>query len=367
MKKKFAAAVLLSIIMLLSLADGLAEKTVLMTFTGDCTLGSEEANRRKTDSFDSYMEKYGYDYCFANFREMFEQDDLTIVNLEGVLSDSSYQENKKKPFRFRGPTDFAKILTGSSVEAACIANNHIMDFGAQGSKSTQEALEANGVNWFRNESYYLYEHDGIAIAFFAADNSKYFTMRKKWISAFQELKQSGKANAIVVCIHTGLEYRGKHDKEAVDKASTMIGNGADLVIMHHPHVLQGMDIINNRTVFYSMGNFVFGGNNAIKTKPYANMTVTSLYSMAVQVKMTFADDGTYLGQQAVIYPAYISSDPAVNYYQPLRVSAADAVPVREAIQRDTSFELPELREEDGLSVMTFDYLPANNEAMMPEE
>ena len=367
MKKRFAAAVLLLIILTLSLANGLAEKTVLMTFTGDCTLGSEEVRRKQSDSYDSYMEKYGYEYSFVNFREMFEKDDLTVINLEGVLSDSSYQENKKKPFRFRGPTDFAKILTVNSIEAAGIANNHIMDFGNQGAKSTKEALDANGINWFRNETYYIYEKEGIRIAFFALDNSKFYSLRKKLAAMFSELRESKGVNAIVVCIHTGMEYRGKHDKDAADKANTLVASGADLVIMHHPHVLQGVEIINNRTVFYSMGNFVFGGNNAIKTKVYSKMTVTSLYTMAVQVKMSFANDGTYLGQQATIYPAQSSSDPVVNYYQPLRLSAADAGPVREAIQRDTAFELPEITEKDGLSVMEFDYLPANDEPQIPDE
>lgn len=366
MIKRLGAAGLLLILLLSAATCGLAETTILMTFTGDCTLGSEENNRKKPDSFDSCMEKNGYDYCFANFREMFEQDDLTVVNLEGVLSDSSYQENKKKPFRFRGPTDFVKILTGSSVEAACIANNHIMDFGAQGEKSTREALEAAGVGWFRNENHYLYKHEGITIAFFALENSKYYSLRKKLPKIFRELKETGGVNAIVVCVHTGLEYRGKHDKAAAEMTNNLVNWGADLVVMHHPHVLQGMEIINNRNVFYSLGNFVFGGNNSIKTKVYSSMTVTSLYTMVLQVKMTFSETGTYLGQQAVIYPAHISSDPQVNYYQPLRLNAEDAVPVREAIQRDTAFELPAIEEKDGLSLMEFEYLPAPEAAQKTE-
>ena len=366
MIKRLGAAGFLLILLLSTVTCSLAEKTVLMTFTGDCTLGSEEINRKKPDSFDSCIEKNGYDYCFANFKEIFEQDDLTVVNLEGVLSDSPYQEKKKKAFRFRGPTEFAKILTGSSVEAACIANNHIMDFGAQGEKSTRKALEDVGVHWFRNENYYLYERDGIAIAFFALENSKYYSLRKSLPKTFREMKETGKANAIVVCLHTGLEYRGKHDKAAAEMTNNLVNWGADLVVMHHPHVLQGMEIINNRNVFYSLGNFVFGGNNSIKTKVYSSITVTSLSSMVLQIKMTFSDTGTYLGQQAVIYPAHISSDPQVNYYQPLRLNAEDAIPVREAIQRDTVFELPAIEEKDGFSVMEFEYLPSPETAQESE-
>ena len=364
MKKNTAAAALLMLLMLLlPLTGGLADKSVLLTFTGDCTLGSEEIKRNQSTSFDSFIKNYGYDFCFANFNVMFESDDLTVVNLEGVLSDSPYEENKKKTFRFRGPTEFVKILTGSSIEAAGLANNHIMDFGRQGEKNTRETLEANGVAWFRNSTPYLFDHDGITIAFFAFDNTTYFSLRSKLGGIFRDLREKEGVDAIVVCSHTGMEYRPKHEDTTAEMARVLITNGADLVIMHHPHVLQGVDIINRRNVFYSMGNFVFGGNCEIKSKGVA----TSLYTMVVQVKMTFTNDGEYLGQQATIYPALISSDPSVNYYQPLRVSAEDAGPVVEAIQRDTAFDLPAVTEKDGLSLIEFAYLPATDEARIPEE
>ena len=84
--------------------------------------------------------------------------------------------------------------------------------------------------------------------------------------------------------------------------------------------------------------------------------------------MTFSNDGQYLGQQAVIYPAYISDDPEVNHFQPKRLTVKEAEPVRDAIQRDTAFELPELREdEDGLSYMLLPYVAATEDAMLPEE
>ena len=109
-KPKIALMFLLIIGVLLTAVCAEAEKTILLTFTGDCTLGSEEATRPREDSFDSLAAKNGYDYFFANFREMFENDDITVVNLEGVLSDSAFQERTRKTFRFRGPTDYAKIL-----------------------------------------------------------------------------------------------------------------------------------------------------------------------------------------------------------------------------------------------------------------
>ena len=367
MKKRFGTASLILLVLLVfSLSAGLAEKTILMTFTGDCTLGSEETKRRNANSFDTFAKEKGYDYFFANFKDLFEADDLTVVNLEGVLSDNAGQENTKKTFRFRGPTDFAKILTCSSIEAVSTANNHIMDYGSQGEKNTRKALEEHGVAWFRGESFYVYEHDGIRIAFVAIDNRLYYQMRSTMGATFRKMKEAEGISAIVVCVHTGIEYNGKHDSDATDLANFLIGNGADLLIMHHPHVLQGMEIINRRNVFYSMGNFVFGGNCEIKANK-KNSIVNSLYTMAVQVKMTFTNDGQYLGQQAVIYPANISDDPVANHYQPVRLSAADAAPVVEALQRDTAFRLPAVTEKNGLSVIEFPYIPDTDETMIPED
>ena len=362
------AAMLLAFLLLLAAAGAKAEKSVLMTFAGDCTLGGEGTVSKTEESFDAFAEKYGYDYFFANFRELFENDDITVVNLEGVLSDSAFMEKKGKTFRFRGKTDYAKILTGSSVEAVSIANNHIMDFNAQGAENTRRALDENGVSWFWNETYYVFEHDGIRVAFFGLEHSKFYALGSWLTRTFRELKHSGGVSAIVVYVHTGIEYKGEHENRAAVMAQDLVGMGADLVLLSHPHVLQGMDIIDNRTVFYSMGNFVFGGNSAIRYEKYHVVKeVSSLYSMAVQVKMSFANDGQYLGQRVVVYPAYISDDPNINHYQPRRVNAQEAKPVREAIQRDTAFEIPELKEDNGFALIEFPYLAATDDVMLPED
>lgn len=359
---------LLTVLLLMAAGDARADKSIVMTFAGDCTLGSESSVSKMEDSFIAYAEKYGYEYFFANFRDLFENDDITVVNLEGVLSDNAFQEKKQKTFRFRGPTDYVKILTGSSIEAVSIANNHIMDFGMQGADNTRKTLDENGISWFRNETYYVYEHNGIRIAFFGLEHSKYYSLTGWLSNTFRELKQSGKANAIVVYVHTGIEYKGEHENRAAAMTEDLVGMGADLVLLSHPHVLQGMDIINNRTVFYSMGNFVFGGNSAIRYEKYHGWKeVSSLYSMAVQVKMTFTGEGQYLGQRVVIYPVYVSDNPEVNHYQPRRVNVQEAQPIREAIQRDTPFTLPELKEEGGFSIMEFPYLAVSDDVLLPED
>ena len=369
-------ALLLCCVLLISAACAAAEKTVTITFTGDCTLGSEESTRADQYSFDTIASKEGYDYFFANFRDLFEKDDITFINFEGVLSDSKAQESQRKRYRFRGPSDFVKILTGSSVELAGVANNHIGDYGKQGEESTKQILEENGVNWAQESKYYVFEKDGIKIAFFALHNKWLNSNFEKFKQTILRLKQTGEVNAIVATWHTGKEYRGAHESGKISTESTakrMIQYGVDVLMMHHPHVLQGVDIANNRVICYSLGNFVFGGNDEIRTEKFLiDKTVTSLYSMVTQAKLTFGDDGTYLGQQVTLYPTYTSSggpfhETILNNYQPYRANAEEAVPIRDAIQIDTKFDLPEITTDaDGLSKIELPYLPAFEGAMIPE-
>ena len=94
-----------------TLAPGDAEITI--TAVGDCTLGGDIPTGAYK-SFASYYDKYGPDYFFANVRELFASDDLTIVNLEGPLTTSEKIRGRK--FNFRGLPEYVSILSGSSVE-----------------------------------------------------------------------------------------------------------------------------------------------------------------------------------------------------------------------------------------------------------
>ena len=94
-------AVLLAVLVLLTLPAA-ADKVVTLTFTGDCTLGSTEPTRRWETSLDNVAAARGYDSFLAPFDALFAEDDLTIVNLEGVLSDSAAGARSNKNFVFRG-------------------------------------------------------------------------------------------------------------------------------------------------------------------------------------------------------------------------------------------------------------------------
>jgi hypothetical protein len=158
--------------------------------------------------------------------------------------------------------------------------------------------------------------------------------------------------------HGGTEYDPKHNANQTKFAENWIKRGADLVIMHHPHVVQGVAVSRNRTICYSLGNFVFGGNSEIREEPWRGTRMaTSLYAYVVQAELYFADGGEYLGQQVSLYPVLISSDAPHNNYQPYLATGAEAEAVLEAIQFDTAFPLPAFDEETGR--VTLDYLSAD--------
>lgn len=365
---KHRLARLLSVLFLFSVLSGLpagafAGRSVLLTFTGDCTLGSEEAKRANENSFDSVIGREGFSYPFEKVRFLFESDDFTVVNLEGVLSDSSSGENTGKTYRFRGPAEFVKILAGSSVEAAGLANNHTGDYGTRGLEDTQRILSEAGIAWFRTRTPFILEKDEIRIAFFAVNSFQEPTFQNdlNWFrSEIRRVKQSGEAGAVVVLFHSGSEYDACHTVTQEKIGKSFIDNGADLIVMHHPHVVQGVAVYENRTMFYSLGNFVFGGNSEIRTKPYHTWEVSSLYSLIARVRLDFTDDGAFLGQAVELIPAFTSSDAPHNNFQPVPVRGDDAEPVYRAVQYDTAFPLPERTEEDGYCVIRLPYLNAGS-------
>ena len=353
-------ALLLAALLLVHVS-AVSEKSILLTFTGDCTIGSEEEKRGLPDSFDSVIAQEGMAYPFANFRPLFEQDDCTVINLESVLSDSKRQESKGKTYRFRGNTDFVRILTEGSVEAAGLSNNHTGDYGAQGLQATKDTLDSAGIAWFMGMDCRILEKDGIRIALFSMDEATYNGSNPKILHEMRRMKEEGEVNAIVFCLHSGREYTAQHYKRQEVNGNTLPAYGADLVIMNHPHVVQGIRIVCDRTVCYSLGNFVFGGNSKIKSVPYGKRILTSRYSLVVQARLDFSDDGVYLGQQVTLYPAFTSDDPEKNHYQPYPVHGEDAAAVLDAVQFDTEFELPPVTEAEDYPYAALPYLPASSD------
>ena len=141
---------------------------------------------------------------------------------------------------------------------------------------------------------------------------------------FDELRAEG-CQVIIGVIHAGVEYDKRHDYNQVKIARRFIEWGADIVVGHHPHVLQGYEVMDGVPVYYSLGNFVFAGNFQVKTR----------YTAILQLALSFSEDGRYLGSRANFIPCRLSEHSEINYYQPYPVTGREAGLAIRQIQYDT--------------------------------
>lgn len=332
------------IFLLLLPVFGLAQdediKTIKLSFAGDCTLGGHEGwMNYSIGTFRVMQQEVGnYTYFLEKVQDIFANDDCTVVNLEVVLADSPRGLNPQRKWNFRGTTDYVNILTQGSVEAVTIGNNHAKDFGQLGFDSTRQTLTAAGVGYCVDQEVFFFEKDGVRIAFLGFWETS-FRSHRQWLETeIPRLKAEENCAAVVVLYHGGREYNQKHAKSQQEDMRWAVDVGADLVVGHHPHVLQGMEIYNNRAIYYSLGDFCYGGNRKPRAIEYP--------TIVLGVEMAFDGQGL-LWQQATIHPARISGTSPRNNYQPYLVTGEQALEVMTLIQNDTAHQLAPYREGEG--------------------
>lgn len=304
--------------------------TITLSFAGDCVLGSEEATRGQPDSFDSIVADKGFSWPFSGFTEYFTQDDLTMVNLETVLMNGKRDRNLQRLHNFRGPAEFAGILTAGSVEAVNIANNHYPDYGTAGKRSTRDALTAAGVAYAGYSALYVYEKDGVRVGFGGIRETIYHQDKSRIAREVAELKDAS-SQYVVYTIHAGEEYAPIHNAIQTEMARAAIDAGANLVIGHHPHVPQGIEAYDDGLIFYSLGNFIFGGN----------LTLSTFDSLAVQLILQF-DEGILRQTQVQLVPILTSGAAPGNDFRPIPAQGEDKRRILETVNRDSDQPYPEV-------------------------
>ena len=273
-----------------------------LTFVGDCTLGCPWDHISYGVAFvQTIGEDYGYP--FRNVIDYFENDDFTMLNLEGPLCDSGTPANKKHAFR--GPTVFTNILTQNSVQAVTLANNHAYDFGEAGYESTRNALTEAEVPFVEQDGTLIVTTEsGLTIGMYAV---MYDHLDKEEIvAAISALAADETVDLVVFVPHWGVEntYRPTDTQKELGYAA--IDAGADIVYGSHTHVLQPIEEYNGGIIFYSLGNFSFGGN--AYPKDYD--------TVLVQQQVIRDPDGTVRLGETTIVPCSISSESYHNNFQP---------------------------------------------------
>lgn len=313
----------------------------VLTFVGDCTLGSEPAKFKTNGSFVNTVGK-DYDFPFRNVREYFENDDFTMINLEVVFADEGTPINKT--FTFRGPRDYINILSGSSVEAVTLANNHSIDFGDDGYASTMDVLDEAEIAFAGQDETVIYVTEGgLKIGVYAAVD----ITTQRITKGITKLKNEG-ADVIIAALHWGEEgkYRPNGSQQTYAKAA--IDAGADIVYGHHPHVLQKIEKYNGGIIYYSLGNFSFGGNAWPR----------DLDTAILQQEIIRDENGNVSLGELTIIPCSISSLPVQNNFQPTPYPEGSKEYDRVLSKLDGSFNGPDLE---------VNYNPTEPSETKPEE
>ena len=300
-----------------------AGDSIVMTFGGDVVLGGRESYYGLAEGLPAYAEEKGLDWFFSGLQSIFSQDDLTIVNLECVLKDDSQDEDLSKQWRFRGLTSYAEALTIGGIDMVNVANNHTVDYGQSGYQSTLEALKdqvlicGNGINT-------VTVIHGYAIGFGGCRETTYKSDPGIIARDIQNLREQG-AEFIIYQCHWGTEYEENHNvlQEAMARACQRAG--ADLVIGHHPHVVQGIDYIEDMPVIYSLGNLMFGGTLRLSTWD----------GMLVQATIRPDDAENRISLRLIPVMTSGSAGKNVNDYQPAVARDADALRILQKVQKDT--------------------------------
>lgn len=236
-----------------------APEHISCSFIGDCTLAEALAWNGDRSGFDAVV-NYDYNYCFQNAVSYLSQDDMTLANFEGTLTDAT--SHLTKEFVFGSPAEYAQMLVNGSIECVNLSNNHSYDYLQEGLDDTRENLESYGILWSDKTHYAIYEVRGIRIGMCGVDNVSGDSISEIY-PLIDQMRNEENCNIIIVSCHWGIERYYEPTNDQVATAHALIDYGVDLVVGTHPHRLQPIEEYNGKYIFYSLSNFCFGGNTGL--------------------------------------------------------------------------------------------------------
>lgn len=244
--------------------------SLTLAFVGDLCLGEE---------FVAFADSHGLNYLhpFETLKGLFSDVDLGMANLEGPTFPGSDLRPNVSVHLLNKPI-VLDFLAQNNFTILSLANNHIMDLGLDGFERTLEMIKkaglipiGAGLNRTEASREIVFECKGRKIAFFSfttgernvgsiiADGDKPGCASFSDMNAVCERIETTRRVVDLVCvsIHWGFEYFQYPSSQQVDAAHSLVEAGANYVIGHHPHVIQGVERYKGSLIVYSLGNFFF--------------------------------------------------------------------------------------------------------------
>lgn len=262
------------------------------------------------------LQKYGsYERAFNDVSSVLKQGDVVFANLESPLTKSTHSLDSKGKIVLKAKPEAVSALTSAGFNLVSIANNHMMDYYETGLFDTMSILNANhilfagsGKNIDEARKPAIIEKNGLKIGLLAysdmgelifagdpylkysAEKDKSGISPRKYEAVREDvLKLRGRVDLLAVSLHWGVEDSFKVTDEQREFAHKLIDDGVDLILGHHPHQFQGIEIYKGKPIFYSMGNFLFDQNESenmesfIIDMKYKGKELTDLSAIPVRI------------------------------------------------------------------------------------
>lgn len=243
------------------------KEKIVLAFVGDIML--DRGVKFMTDKY------FGgdYDQLLSKVQLILSPYDFLFANLEGPISSGG--QDQGGIYSFRMEPQVISALKNSGFDSVSIANNHIFNWGTEALKNTMELLYNAGISYvgggFSGQEAYSgrdFNIEGVkftvlafseftaggvqststdaGIAVISEENIKNFVSQAK-----------SRSDLVVVSFHFGEEYKKIPNDYQKKYAELTIDSGADLIIGHHPHVVQTLERYKDSYIIYSLGNFIF--------------------------------------------------------------------------------------------------------------
>jgi poly-gamma-glutamate capsule biosynthesis protein CapA/YwtB (metallophosphatase superfamily) len=326
---------------------------IRVLLVGDTSFGENYQRDVKAGGGVDILERRGYDYPLSRVKPLLAGADLVVANLETPLTapGQSALAGRKQYVHWSDPEKAPAALVRHNIKAACLANNHAMDYGKAGLESTLAALARHGIGHYGAggdeaaaegplrvelgagagkvrlaflggfEHHAVYDED---YRFYARGEQP--GVRRldldRLCADIDRLRRDEPGTFVVVTPHWGRDY-GAVRREQVDGAHRLVDAGADLVAGSGAHHFQSAELYRGRWVLYNLGNFVFNSPGR-----YAR---ARSHGMSLAAELRFPADGRGGAPRLRLYP--LLSDNLRTGYRPAPAGAGDIAEAREALER----------------------------------
>lgn len=295
-----------------AIVEAPVKERLVITAVGDILMHNTEL----TAAYSPTTGEYDFSSFFTHIKPLFQASDLVIGNLETTLA------GKKLGYtgypRFNTPEALAANLKEAGIHLVTTANNHSLDRGEAGIINTINNLDAAGVlhtgtsaNPEEAERILMVEKKGIRIAVLAYTFSTNGISLSKGSKAavnylepdiieekIKKARESG-AQLVILALHFGQEYKPYPDSYQKQVASSLLDAGADIILGHHPHVLQPAEIyipenspgLKKKFIIYSLGNFV-SDQNGLERK--TSVILNLFFDYDLHTKDLTLDNASYI-------------------------------------------------------------------------